>query len=348
MYKHENAWRHRTHTNKALLKYTPDVLRTVYFGTPCPPMPDYPDLSELMSADTLLPALSAGEEFGHSLGLEINSRKVVPRERRQDHVPEWYSEPVETKVVAEAKGPEVEVVKAEELKPKEKIKVEVIKNVKNLQPQASAALITKPQLVSDEDAKFSRLDELFELRLKQQSEEPEEAMPEWADFEPHAEVPEKTQPKYHSDVIKEQLVEGNPFSSILLDGVTMDEEGFICPTTKSKAYERVWYYRDPQGEVQGAFDSVEMFNWYAAGYFTEDLHVSYASRLQFVPLSFFIEQQKQLLSNLVSHPEPPRDVATKELKSMLGIKPSPWGSRQPVPTSSLSEIQRQQAKSKQT
>jgi hypothetical protein len=346
MYKHENAWRHRTHTNKASLKYTPDVLRTVYIGTPCPPMPDYPDFSELIAADTLLPVLSAGEEFGHSLGSEINSRKVVPRERRQDHVPEWYSEPAETKVVVEAKRPEVEVVKVEEAKPKEKIKVEVIRNVKNLQPQASAALITNPLHFSEEDARFSRVDELFELRLKQQSEEPEEAIPEWADFEPQAEGPVKSQ-KYHSEVIKEQLVEGNPFSSILLDGVTMDEEGFICPTSKSKAYERVWYYRDPQGEVQGAFDSVEMFNWYAAGYFTDDLHVSYASRLQFVPLSFFIEQQKQLLSNLISHPEPPRDDATKGIKSMLGIKPSPWGSRQPVPSSSLSEIQRQQAKSRQ-
>eukprot|EP00359_Climacostomum_virens_P009168 CAMPEP_0204916916 /NCGR_PEP_ID=MMETSP1397-20131031/14623_1 /ASSEMBLY_ACC=CAM_ASM_000891 /TAXON_ID=49980 /ORGANISM="Climacostomum Climacostomum virens, Strain Stock W-24" /LENGTH=345 /DNA_ID=CAMNT_0052089597 /DNA_START=138 /DNA_END=1175 /DNA_ORIENTATION=+ len=333
MYKHENAWRHRQHVNSAKIKYTPDVLRTLYVAAECPLMPSYPDFPQLVSSDTLLPAIPIGESFSHNLGTELNSRKVVPRDRKQDLVPEWYTESAEPKPVVETKKPEVEVVKVEEAKPKEKIKVEISKNVKNFQP------------FDEEEGQFSRVDELYEIKLKQQAEEPEEAIPEWDD---PVEEPVKSLPKYHSEIIKAQLIEGNPFSSILLDGVTMDEEGFICPTPNSKAYDKVWYYRDPQGDVQGAFDSVEMFNWYAAGYFTDELHVSYASRLQFVPLSYFINEQKQLLSNLLSQPEPPRDEATKEIKSMLGIKTTPWGNRQPAPVTSFVDIQRQQAMGKKT
>lgn len=333
MYKHENAWRPRQHTNLAKIKYPPDILRTLYMDLESPLMPSYPDFTELIASEALPPVLSSGEGFTHNLGTELNSRKVAPRERKQDLVPEWYTESAEMKPMAQPKKPEVEVKQTESVKPKEKIKIEVSKNVKNFQH------------LDEEEGKFSRIDELFEIKLKQQAEEPEETMPEWDD---PVEEPAKALPKYHSEIIKAQLIEGNPFSSILLDGVTMDEEGFICPTPDSKAYDKVWYYRDPQGEVQGAFDSIEMFNWCAAGYFTEDLSISYASRLQFVPLSYFINEQKQLLSNLLSQPEPPRDEATKEIKSTVGSKHSPWGARHTQPVTSFADIQRKQAQSKKT
>lgn len=336
MSRHENTWKHRQHVNAAKVKHTPDVLRSLYVVAECPLMPSYPDFAQLVSSEALPPVVHAAAGFSHTLGLELNSRKVVPRERKQDLVPEWYTESAEVKPVVEATKPEAEAVKVEVARPKEKIKVEVSRNAKNFQP------------LEEEEGKFSRIDELFEMKLKQQANEPEEAMPEWDT--PVVEQPMKTFPKYHSEIIKAQLMEGNPFSSILLDGVTMDAEGFICPTADSKAYDKVWYYKDPQDEVQGAFDSVEMFNWYAAGYFTDDLHVSYASRLQFVPLTHFINEQKELLSKLLTQPEPSREETTKvqSVEAKKETKNSPWGSRQPVPTTKFADIQRQQAMGKKT
>lgn len=41
---------------------------------------------------------------------------------------------------------------------------------------------------------------------------------------------------------------------------------------KPKEIDR-WYYRDPQGKVQGPFTATEMLEWYRAGYFDETLNV---------------------------------------------------------------------------
>jgi hypothetical protein len=292
-------------------------------------MPSYPDLVELIAPEALPLSLLAGECFNHRLGTEINSRsKPVPRDRKADPaVPEWYSETAEAHPPSEeAKLVQAEVLIAEEAKPKGKVEVEVTKTVKNLQP-------------SVEEGNYSRIDELMEIKLKQKAEEPEEPTPEWDEPGP-VEEPRVLQ-KYHSEVIKKQLSEGNPFCSILLDGVTMDQDSFICPSPSSKAYEKVWFYKDPQGEVQGPFNSVEMFNWYAAEYFNEDLEVSYTSKLQFMALSFFIEQQKLLMTSLTAQPESPK-VPVKQVAP--ATKQTAWGSRQSAPVASLADIQRQQAK----
>jgi PERQ amino acid-rich with GYF domain-containing protein len=331
MGKHDNTWRHRQHTNAAKLRYTPEVLRSHYVEAQCPLMPSYPDLVELIAPVALPLILLAGEVFNHSLGTEINSRsKPVPRERKADSaVPEWYSEPAEAKPPSEeAKLVEADVLIAEEAKPKEKVQVEVTKTAKNLQP------------LVEEEGKYSRIDELLEIKLKQRAQEPEEPVPEWDEPGP-VEEPRVLQ-KYHSDVIKKQLSEGNPFCSTLLDGVTMDQDSFICPSASSKAYEKVWFYKDPQGEVQGPFDSVEMFNWYAAGYFHEDLQVSYTSKLQFMALSYFIEQQQLLMTSLTAQPESAK-LPVKQV-AQATTKQSAWGSRQSAPVASLADIQRQQAK----
>jgi hypothetical protein len=272
-------------------------------------------------------------------------------------LPEWYKERVETKPRVEARSPGVPVV--EEAKSKERIKVEFIKNVKNL------------QLLEEREAKFSLIDEMFVINLKQHSKP---SADQWTsgDSKPSEDHPsadpktpvdakssgrpmsdpkssespasnEDSTVRYHSDIIAKQLVEGNPFISILLDSVTIDDFSFITPTPKSKAFMKVWYYRDPQGEVRGAFDSIEMFNWYSAGYFTEELYVSYASRLQFVPLSCFIAHQKQIFSSMTYQSEPTSAETTKEFQSS-NQHSIPWGSRETVPGTSLTDIQRQQAK----
>lgn len=46
----------------------------------------------------------------------------------------------------------------------------------------------------------------------------------------------------------------------------------------------LWYYRDPQGKVQGPFTATEMLEWYRAGYFDENLHVKRVCDPQFMAL----------------------------------------------------------------
>lgn len=52
---------------------------------------------------------------------------------------------------------------------------------------------------------------------------------------------------------------------------------------KTKEIDR-WFYRDPQGEVQGPFTATEMLEWYRAGYFDETLNVRRVCDPQFIEL----------------------------------------------------------------
>lgn len=54
-------------------------------------------------------------------------------------------------------------------------------------------------------------------------------------------------------------------------------------TEKTKESDH-WYYRDPQGKVQGPFTTTEMHEWYRAGYFDETLNVRRVCDRQFVEL----------------------------------------------------------------
>uniref|UniRef100_UPI00215A0CCF GRB10-interacting GYF protein 2 n=1 Tax=Homo sapiens TaxID=9606 RepID=UPI00215A0CCF len=45
-----------------------------------------------------------------------------------------------------------------------------------------------------------------------------------------------------------------------------------------------WYYKDPQGEIQGPFNNQEMAEWFQAGYFTMSLLVKRACDESFQPL----------------------------------------------------------------
>lgn len=53
---------------------------------------------------------------------------------------------------------------------------------------------------------------------------------------------------------------------------------------KTKAEMERWYYRDPQGKVQGPFTATEMLEWYRAGYFDETLNVRRVCDPQFIEL----------------------------------------------------------------
>jgi len=46
---------------------------------------------------------------------------------------------------------------------------------------------------------------------------------------------------------------------------------FIKSITYLKNNSKVWYYLDPQGNIQGPFDSLEMNQWNSDQYLKEDL-----------------------------------------------------------------------------
>jgi len=50
-----------------------------------------------------------------------------------------------------------------------------------------------------------------------------------------------------------------------------------------------WFYRDPQGDTQGAFSSNDMSEWYKAGYFQESLMVRRSIDTTFVPLGHLVK-----------------------------------------------------------
>ena len=50
-----------------------------------------------------------------------------------------------------------------------------------------------------------------------------------------------------------------------------------------------WFYRDPQGEIQGPFSSSEMMEWYSAGYFEMNLLVRRSGSERFSQLGYLIE-----------------------------------------------------------
>ncbi|XP_052854923.1 GIGYF family protein Gyf isoform X1 [Drosophila gunungcola] len=51
----------------------------------------------------------------------------------------------------------------------------------------------------------------------------------------------------------------------------------------------LWFYRDPQANVQGPFSAIEMTEWYRAGYFNENLFVRRFSDNRFRPLGELIK-----------------------------------------------------------
>ncbi|TRY57598.1 hypothetical protein DNTS_032181 [Danionella cerebrum] len=50
-----------------------------------------------------------------------------------------------------------------------------------------------------------------------------------------------------------------------------------------------WFYKDPQGEIQGPFSTVEMCEWFQAGYFAMNLHVKRGCDEGFQPLGEVIK-----------------------------------------------------------
>lgn len=62
--------------------------------------------------------------------------------------------------------------------------------------------------------------------------------------------------------------------------------------------QKTWYYRDPQGQVQGPFSASQLLEWQKAGYYDDELPVSRARDQTFKPLAiaFGLRKEEQLPS----------------------------------------------------
>ena len=98
-------------------------------------------------------------------------------------------------------------------------------------------------------------------------------------------IPQKEQIKYPEELIKTHVSAGNPFAKHISENCT---KLFNSIVPSEESYNKVWYYKDPLGRTHGAFSSVEMFNWTAAGYFTSSLMVARNDPSQFYSLKMFI------------------------------------------------------------
>nr|XP_055059628.1 GRB10-interacting GYF protein 2 isoform X2 [Misgurnus anguillicaudatus] len=89
--------------------------------------------------------------------------------------------------------------------------------------------------------------------------------------------------------------EAEKMVAYLQDGVLDDErlaakighKPTALPITHEAAFK--WYYKDPQGEIQGPFNNQEMFEWFQAGYFTMTLQVKRGCDEAFQPLGEIIK-----------------------------------------------------------
>ncbi|XP_044316479.1 GIGYF family protein Gyf isoform X2 [Drosophila rhopaloa] len=107
----------------------------------------------------------------------------------------------------------------------------------------------------------------------------------------------------------------------------------------------LWFYRDPQANVQGPFSAMEMTEWYRAGYFNENLFVRRFSDNRFRPLGELIKFCHGNMPFTNSHLLPsPIDLENLPISQIPPTLPAPLPltPRKPNPiTLSLSVVEQQ-------
>jgi len=181
----------------------------------------------------------------HPLPSVSNSRKLQKKQKQK--VPEWHFEG------AGLATPEISIEPG----------------VKNL-----------PLSALKED--FSKIDELFEKKIKEENSEKEEELPQWDD--PSGPTEFIPIVRYPSELVYSYLEKGSPFAAEISDYSELDTYGGLTPLPYSKPFQKHWFYKDPHKNTQGPFCSIEMFNWSVGGYFPENLQLALNNCNSFLPL----------------------------------------------------------------
>lgn len=64
-----------------------------------------------------------------------------------------------------------------------------------------------------------------------------------------------------------------------------------------KEDDKVWYYKDLKGGHQGPFNSFEMNAWHSAGYFFDDLMISFKDKTSYQPLKSIVNKKIDTIEN---------------------------------------------------
>ena len=81
----------------------------------------------------------------------------------------------------------------------------------------------------------------------------------------------------------------NPFIQLLMDYGTPVGVNSMTFTHGTKPFEKIWFYKDLDGNVQGPFSTLEMFAWTIRDCFPPDLEISIGTPGFFVPMNIFNE-----------------------------------------------------------
>ena len=320
----EPAWRVKKSDASPSIRYLRSELLAFYAPSDLPPFLEPTDhIAEVMLEASAPPLSSPGQHIQHALGEDVNARerpqkvpdwfteadrKTLAEERARPE-PERKPEPKPA-----------EVKPAEAIKETKPLKVVVDKKavIRNLPKELEGFTIALevsgevPATSIQEDLlteQYSQIDREMDKKLKQE-EEPEETLPEWAlptavtpsaplkppemptapaSFPalPTPSLPEfdTRAPRFFVDLLQEQIKTRDPFAKLIFTSGVADAKGFICCIPYSLPLEKAWYYKDPQGRVQGPFSSIDMYNWNLVGYFSPSLQVAWRSNALFLSLA---------------------------------------------------------------
>lgn len=281
-------WRSRHTTNSASHKYSREHVLKNYQNLLEPQFQSKDDIQDVVLSLPSPPLLTAFFPFAHSLGEEVNSRKHVPREKRLEQMPEWYEEG-ETKEVITKPPVTIEICEKAQSKeePQQVVKLVLMsKQVKNL--EGDIELEGK-----DLEEKFTKIDLQVEEKLKNTENDDDYMAPDWDEptkeeftFEP-IKVQKPQGPVLELPLLRYHFAVGNPFAQTLLDFGIPFSKNLLTYLPGSKPYEKIWYYKDLEGQVHGPFSTLEMFAWTIRDCFPPDLQIALGPGSIFVPMNIF-------------------------------------------------------------
>jgi hypothetical protein len=102
---------------------------------------------------------------------------------------------------------------------------------------------------------------------------------------------------YDMNLIRYQLTIGNPFAQFLLQMVINKDSQTAIFDVGSKAFEKVWFYKDLEDVVHGPFNCLEMFSWTARNCFPSDLQIASTPDMAFMPMYNYNFSKRQNLPN---------------------------------------------------
>jgi hypothetical protein len=107
---------------------------------------------------------------------------------------------------------------------------------------------------------------------------------------PEIKVPPKPPaPVFDMNLLRYHQAIRNPFIQILMDYGVLVGVNSMTFTPGTKPYEKIWFYKDLDNNVQGPFSTLEMFAWTIRDCFPPDLEISIGTPGFFVPMNIFNE-----------------------------------------------------------